>query len=161
MIRRKVLKGATYAAPLIWATPIITSIALPAHAQTSEGTTYDVGETGPCGGIVYEVSNGGLNGKEAAPMDQPAGLDWNDANTSISNLMAGGCTDWYLPDLDELNVLFVQKLIIGGFDDIEYWSSTESDMGASAFFKYFGTSGDEHDEDKAVVMFKMRAIRSF
>ncbi|MHB1484822.1 MAG: hypothetical protein ACYCYI_09185 [Saccharofermentanales bacterium] len=38
----------------------------------------------------------------------------------------GGFTDWYLPSKDELNILYLNKEVIGGFGDFLYWSSTET-----------------------------------
>jgi|LakMenE18May11ns_1017448.scaffolds.fasta_scaffold9955539_1 hypothetical protein len=37
----------------------------------------------------------------------------------------GGYTDWFLPSKDELNILYVNKLAIGGFENRRYWSSSE------------------------------------
>ena len=44
--------------------------ALPVPEFCSQPTTYAIGETGPAGGIVIYTTNGGLNGLEAAPVDQ-------------------------------------------------------------------------------------------
>jgi hypothetical protein len=37
---------------------------------TTDSVTYQVGDTGPAGGIVFHVTDGGLHGLEAAPVDQ-------------------------------------------------------------------------------------------
>ena len=37
---------------------------------------YMIGEIGPAGGIVFYITNGGLNGLEAAPVDQSDGVPW-------------------------------------------------------------------------------------
>ena len=73
VLRRAVLKGLGLTLPAVWVTPVVTSVLLPAHAQSSPTptpTTYAIGEPGPCDGIVFFISNGGLNGLEAAPVDQ-------------------------------------------------------------------------------------------
>jgi len=36
-----------------------------------------------------------------------------------------GYTDWFLPSKDELNKLYINKLAIGGFANMRYWSSSE------------------------------------
>jgi hypothetical protein len=45
------------------------------------------------------------------------------------DLVEGGYSDWYLPSRDELNTLYVNSSIIGGFDTGQYsgyyWSSSE------------------------------------
>jgi hypothetical protein len=71
----------------------------------------------------------------------------------------GGFNDWYLPSKDELNLLYSQKTLVGGFLDKIYWSSTEWTTGA-AWVQNFVTGeqlcADVSKGDKCV-----RAIRSF
>lgn len=90
--RRKLLKslaagsGAILAGkslPDTWVSPVVDTVILPAHAQTSPPTTYAIGDTGPCGGVVFYITNGGLNGLEAAPSDQSAAAQWGCIGTSI------------------------------------------------------------------------------
>ena len=48
-------------------------------------TEYAIGDTGPAGGIVFHATNGGLNGLEAALVDQsPA--PWNCPNTDVNGV---------------------------------------------------------------------------
>ena len=44
---------------------------------------YAIGDTGPTGGIVFHVTNGGLNGLEAALVDQVT-ASWGCAGTGFS-----------------------------------------------------------------------------
>jgi len=39
-------------------------------------TIYVIGAEGPAGGIVFQVTNGGRSGLEAAPVDQSGGVEW-------------------------------------------------------------------------------------
>ncbi len=39
-----------------------------------------------------------------------------------------GYTDWYLPSIDELKKLYINRVAIGNFQANWYWSSTESDL---------------------------------
>ncbi|WP_162262813.1 DUF1566 domain-containing protein [Legionella hackeliae] len=48
-------------------------------------------------------------------------------------LNQGGYQDWYLPAKDELNCLFQNRVAIGGFDNVGYWSSTESFVDVARF----------------------------
>ena len=41
------------------------------------------------------------------------------------DLVVGAYSDWYLPSIDELNKLYLNKTAIGGFEAKFYWSSTE------------------------------------
>jgi len=43
-----------------------------------------IGQTGPAGGIVFYTTNGGLNGLEAAPLDQSAGVIWGCQGTELN-----------------------------------------------------------------------------
>lgn len=70
-------------------------------------TSYAIGDTGPAGGIVFYVTNGGINGLEAAPVDQIAaawgcngappiaGADGTAIGTGAQNTadIIAGCTD--------------------------------------------------------------------
>jgi hypothetical protein len=49
------------------------------------------------------------------------------AAKKCSDLELNGFNDWYLPDKDELNMLYLNRKKIGSFTDAFYWSSCESD----------------------------------
>ena len=72
----------------------------------------------------------------------------------------GGKNDWFLPSKDQLNILYSQKSLFGGFADEIYWSSTEYELG-SAWVQYFldGSQGLDNTSDGATV--GTRAIRAF
>lgn len=66
-----------------------------------------------CVGSVYSVSP-----------DQ-GNHTWNDALDVCNSLNYADCSDWYLPDDSELDGMFENKDLIGGFSSAFYWSSTE------------------------------------
>ncbi len=66
--------------------------------------------------------------------------------------------DWYLPSIYELNLLYDQRTLVGGFIEWDYWSSTESSDYTS--FKIWFTNGDtgtNFKENNNCV----RAVRAF
>ncbi|MFZ4521894.1 MAG: DUF1566 domain-containing protein [Bacteroidales bacterium] len=72
-------------------------------------------------------------------------------------------SDWYLPSKFELNLLYQQKMLIGGFNQTSgiYWSSTESTTSPDSMaweqeFKF----GSQHEDDKDLPD-QVRCIRKF
>jgi len=53
--------------------------------------------------------------------DFPSKMEWIDAKVACEALGVG----WRLPTKDELNILYQNRKNIGGFDIVDYWSSTE------------------------------------
>jgi hypothetical protein len=77
------------------------------------------------------------------------------------SVTVGGITygDWYLPSNYELNLLYLQKNVVGGFSNMPYWTSSEWD-------EYFvGTvdfsSGYQYYYYKMYDTFYVRAVRAF
>jgi hypothetical protein len=72
----------------------------------------------------------------------------------------GGITygDWYLPSYYELNLLFGQKNLVGGFANTWYWSSTENSQ-TGAYVQDFVT-GAQSVFAKSL-SYNVRAIRYF
>jgi len=40
----------------------------------------------------------------------------------------GGFNDWFLPSKNQLGLLYEQKILVGGFSNSIYWSSSESEL---------------------------------
>ena len=66
--------------------------------------------------------------------------------------------DWYLPSKYELNLLYLQKTVVGGFASAYYWSSTEYAY-SFAWDQYFG-SGYQIFSSKGDID-HVRAVRAF
>ena len=66
--------------------------------------------------------------------------------------------DWYLPSKYELNLLYLQKTVVGGFAGNYYWSSTEG--GSIGAWGQNFNGGTQTNLDK-VVTYYVRAVRAF
>jgi len=121
---------------------------------TSSTPTYNIGDTGPSGGVVFYIDTsvspicyyeawtsdegsfaykttrtaGGASGSSIG-----SGYDntYSYLNTvtypagyRCSTITHGGYSDWFLPSKDELNQLYIRRNLIGGFNNY-YWSSTK------------------------------------
>ena len=154
---------------------------------------YAIGDSGPAGGIVFHVTNGGLNGLEAAPVDQ-ATAPWNcfgtdvasvdniaiagtpDSNSGAVNspLIAVACggaaavaavyiwpngqADGFLPNKEELNLLYAQRNVVGSFASFVYWSSSEYNSN-NVWYQVFA-NGVQFDVSKGSTL-GVRAVRAF
>jgi hypothetical protein len=168
------------------------TLALPAHAGGTDTNTYAIGDTGPAGGIVFYVTDGGLHGIEAAPEDQSDGIGlcfsgvipgadgtaigtgWQNTQDRLndcgkrpiaSSVAAdypgpNGDTlgEWFLPSKDELNELYLNKGVVGGFVNDSYWSSTE-DGRNTAPIQFFSKSGFQTYGKEEIN--RVRAVRAF
>ena len=165
--------------------------------DTPAGTIYSIGDTGPAGGIVFDVTDDGLHGLEAAPEDASTSIEWGcygtdvadvdnikteatpDSNSGADNtsLIVAACGEetaavaafnhiWpdgtsggFLPNKEELNLLSVQKAVVGGFPSDYYWSSSEyTSVGAWSQYFVFDSPYHVNKNDKSN---GVRAIRAF
>ena len=86
----------------------------------------------------------------------------NNAAKFCADLVLGGYSDWYLPSKDELNKLYINRVLVGGFVTNYYWSSSESDYDANYAWKQaFFSSGIQVIELKTAYPYYVRAIRAF
>ena len=89
----------------------------------------------------------------------------NNASQYCLDLSLNGYDDWFLPSKNELNLLYLQRNLVGGFGNGEYWSSslywlTESDNPYRfAWFQKFD-NGNQGYVDFHLIK-KVRAIRGF
>jgi len=75
------------------------------------------------------------------------------------DLVLGGYSDWYLPSKDELNQMYLQKDVIGGFAYSDYWSSSEYDDPTAWYQEFLNTNLQYYGiKDKRLLV---RAVRSF
>jgi hypothetical protein len=74
------------------------------------------------------------------------------------DLVLNGYSDWYLPSMDELNKLYINRTAIGGFAAAVYWSSSEFNY-INAWYQYF-YNGDQDGTGK-LGTYHVRAVRAF
>lgn len=87
------------------------------------------------------------------------GCDEKNVAAKICNdLIIDGYSDWFLPSRNELNLLYLQKDIVGGFANNFYWSSTEYDN-YSAWAQHFFNG--HQDNNSKYPLAHVRAIRTF
>ena len=75
------------------------------------------------------------------------------------DLVLGGYSDWYLPSKNELLQLWVNRVVVGGFANGTYWSSTEYDLN-NAWYMDFYTVGVQYANIKSLT-YHVRAVRYF
>ena len=66
--------------------------------------------------------------------------------------------DWYLPSRYELNLMYLQKTVVGGFASADYWSSSENLDGSAGTQGFY--DGIQPDYYKAYTGY-VRAVRAF
>ena len=102
---------------------------------------YTIGLWPELGGYVFKISADGTHGLVAETQDQSVASSWYLAQDAISNPVNHSTNgkkfmDWRLPTQYELNEMYLQKGVVGGFANDVYWSSTE--YGDFAWLQDFG-----------------------
>ncbi len=142
-----------------------------AYATNNIGTIYGneisfrtlkIGQTFQGGIVAYIEPSiyGEIHGLIAAPNDQSSGADWISAKIICGNLALGGYSDWYLPNEDELNKLYLNKTAIGGFTSKTYWSSSQSEIVLDYALSQFFYNGKVGHSEKSI-NYHVRAVRVF
>lgn len=70
----------------------------------------------------------------------------------------GGYTDWFMPSLKEMNLLYDNRDLIGGFSSLEYWSSCESNSTNACVMSF--VTGEQVSKPKSEEK-RVRVIRFF
>jgi hypothetical protein len=125
-----------------------------ATADLSTGIQWNNG-TNTTTNAMRDGIGAGMYNTEGIIVNQGAGYY---AATICASYQGGGYGDWYLPSKYELNLLYLQKDVVGGFTFAYYWSSTEYNNNG-AWIQYFN-NGAQGLFDKGYGEY-MRAIRAF
>ena len=114
---------------------------------------------------IPEVENLGIDsipdpnsGAENTPLIIATCGESSAARVAANYTWPNGQTDGFLPNRDELNLLFNQQTVVGGFAVDFYWSSSEFDS-SLAWLQFFA-SGNQNLVDKDVTL-RVRAVRAF
>jgi TonB-dependent SusC/RagA subfamily outer membrane receptor len=142
------------------------------------------------GGYLFYVDETGEHGLVCAPSDQslkslwshsaPVGAAGRAVGTGLKNttdivlgcieegiaarlcsdLEINGYSDWFLPSIDELLLMYTNLHLkgLGGFKDHLYWSSTQDKYGVWVVSFYYGNKSN-HDRDENTI--GTRAVRAF
>ncbi|SNX60388.1 Protein of unknown function [Nitrosomonas ureae] len=114
-----------------------------------------IGEVLPDNSIVFWVDETGQHGLAAQPFDEDGQFNWYVAKEMADSRGPG----WRLPSKHELNLLYLQKEIVGSFDDNSYWSSNEYDATNMWYQSFF--DGSKGGFDRSSYSLSVRAVRAF
>lgn len=93
--------------------------------------------------------------------DLSQGTNFSSANDICSNSRVGGFSDWRLPTLGELSLMYANKAKIKGFADDLYWSSTFSRSLVTGIY-YFALNflNGKTDDPRIDSYCRVRAVRT-
>lgn len=131
------------------------------HGLVASATDLSAGAPWGCMGSVLSGADGTANGTgNQNTADIIKGCSEAGTAAKLCNdLVLEGFSDWYLPSKDELNLMYQQKDMIGGFIKDKYWSSTEA-TGVAAWLQDFD-GGAQYGTTQKDYGTSVRAIRAF
>ena len=120
---------------------------------------FKLGDILPDGGIVFHVDASGNHGLAAQPADETGEADWDQAKILAEAHGQG----WHLPTKHELNLLYQQKDLVGGFASVFYWSSTEGEDDCGFVFNAWFQNFDDGGQIDYYMSYtnRVRAVRAF
>jgi hypothetical protein len=143
----------------VMGTSQLMSVPYALHAKTADSIIepiYTIGLWPELGGYVFWVSADGKHGLVVETQDQCNSCSWYIAQDTISSPASHSIDgelfrDWRMPTKYELNEIFIQRALIGGFVGVGYWCSSEINYEVSGnqhfitglqdnFFKNFNSS---------------------
>ena len=125
-----------------------------AYARTEDKTVYGEQKTFITTALFASIQ---YNGKTYYVYNDVEAMTWSSAMAYCENLTTGGFDDWFLPDKDELNALYINRHSIGNFSNDKYWSSTEHNS-TNSYCQNF-SNGAQNNESKSSNL-KVRPVRT-
>jgi Protein of unknown function (DUF1566) len=124
-------------------------------APTDQGTVVTWGcYEALIGGTGTAIGTGQANTTLIVNLCSTAGI----AARICDDLVLNGYSDWFLPSQDELNQMYLQRIVIGGFPSNVYWSSSEYDA-IYAWSQAFGYGSQVIHHKNGT--YYVRAVRAF
>ena len=127
-----------------------------AESDQSIGIQWDIYSRESVGAAGAYIGSGFSNTNKVVRSVRGEAVNY--AAAMARSYQGGGYDDWYLPSKDELNQLYINKGLIGGFHNFFYWSSTEYDQN-SAWMQFF-SNGVQFSYLKSGTYY-VRAVRAF
>jgi hypothetical protein len=147
----------------LWTMFLLAGLSMVSVSSLSSAATLKIGDSYN-GGIVFYVDGTGQHGLIAAKADMTGSsgkaegfFNWYGAKIAANTFVDGYC-DWFLPNKQQLNLIYSNRSSIGGIVNTYYWSSSESDDN-KAWAQDF-SNGQQLDGKKTNTS-HVRAIRSF
>lgn len=109
-------------------------------------------------GIIFYLDETNEHGLIVSKQDLSGTADWDEAIQFCINYRAGGFDNWRLPAIEELNLLYLNKDMIGNFVRFSYWSCTEYAEHFAWFQNFYNGIQDNDFKDNTCYV---RAIRNF
>lgn len=89
------------------------------------------------------------------------GANWSTAKSMCEASRVGGFSDWRLPTIAELAILYTHREEIGGFKSVRYWSSSQYSSTYSEYKYYYDFSnGTQADTKETYRNYNVRAVRT-
>lgn len=128
------------------------------HGIITTTTTQSTGVIWGCSGTSISTNTSIGTGQSNTAAIVNGCLTSNTAALLCNNLSSGGYSDWYLPSLDELNKLYLNRTAIGGFNSTWYWSSSQSSSTSATLTNFSnGTNGSGSKTGS----YSVRPVRNF